>query len=381
MKMQILSKKENFLNTISEESLFETVQHINSFSDANADVLVIDDTHIPYSELSSFDFSSIEHVFYVLQTSYHTGFEKTVKAICDSRDICMIPPRLTEIQIKEFILKCIEPEKQVVKNVVCFFSSISNVGTTSTCFSVAKAISRFSKAKVGVLNCNAWDSGTEFMNYKGKYLDEIKNRLSGRLIDSESEFLSFFQMIEEDSLYILAGNRNTKMERLFKKEEIHYLIQKAKETFDIVLIDAGSHFDNANMVQSLTESDLRFFVNDQQPKAIRKFNQFFSDLLYPLGYKRDDFLMILNKFEDKSHYPSAKEIHSELTIPVITTILQSNNGLLSEIESKFLYEYEDIAYQESIHLIAKSVCSRVNYDFMPNGSEKKKKKFFGMVVG
>lgn len=379
MILNILSTDENLISQIDKSELFQSVTSITTLDSASSECLIISDEIVPYAELSHNDFSKRKHVFYLMKNQFKANYEKNVKAVCEAKSIHLIPPRLTISQIIESIKEVIDPFQEVENNVVSFISPLSNIGTTSTCLSVAKAISEHSQVKVGVLILNAWDDGTDHLKYKGKSLDEIKSRLSGspELIndDTEKEVLSYFHSIKENSLYVLAGNRNTKMERLFTKEEIYSLINVSKQIFDVVLIDGGSHFDNINMYQSLKESGLRFLILNQQLKARRKFTQVYQDVLYPLGYKKDDFLLILNQFENKSHYPSTREIYNEVNVPLVTSITHSKNSLNAEMEQSILYSYDDIEYQESIHLIAKSISSVLNLkvDFE---SAKKKKKIF-----
>ncbi|HZH60510.1 MAG TPA: hypothetical protein VEY70_13230 [Metabacillus sp.] len=379
MKISLIATDDVLMSALSEH--FE-VEFVPSIQNAKGEILIISDQHIPYDELTSYQFDSFSYVFYMLSNQYKPSLEKVVKAICDSRDIQLIPTRLTVQQIVETILMAIQPKVQS-KNVVCFFSSISNSGTTSTTLSVAQVFQKFSDAKVGVLLLNAWDSGTDFIKYHGNYLDEVKSRLAGQLFENENEFLSQFHMVVQDRLYILAGNRDTRMERLYTKDEIYYLIQKAKETFDLVLIDAGCHFDNANLPQSLKESDLRFLIVNQQVKARRKFLQFYQDILYPLGYQKDDFLMVINQYNDKPYYSSTKEIYAELNIPLITTIPYTRYGLNAEMENTFLYDYDDYGYQEAIHILSKSIAATVDIPLaLIDIQSKPKKRFsFGLNIG
>ncbi|MGE2624908.1 hypothetical protein ACQH8C_27590, partial [Escherichia coli] len=75
-------------------------------------------------------------------------------------------------------------------------------GTTSTCLSVGKALSQHTNAKVGILLLNAWDSGTDQLNFKGSYMDQVKSKLASKTISSDQEFLSQFHMVNTN-LYIL----------------------------------------------------------------------------------------------------------------------------------------------------------------------------------
>ncbi|MDA2541143.1 hypothetical protein PDR35_15425 [Bacillus cereus] len=378
MKLFVMSSDEALINKIKERKVFTSVQQINDVEKSSKDgYLLISDRVLPYSELSTIEFEN-KKVFYMLENQYKPQLESTVKAICNSKDIYLIPPRLVVEQIVDFIDQNLNLAMVKKTNIITFFSSVSNIGTTSTCLSVGKALSQYTNAKVGVLLLNAWDSGTDQLNFKGNYMDQVKSKLASKTISSEQEFLSQFHMVNPN-LYILGGNRDTKMERLFTKEEINYLIEHSKQTFDVVLVDAGSHFDNANMVQALNESNLRFLIMNQQTKAIRKFNQFHRDILYPLGYEKEDLLMIINQFEDLSHLPTTKDIHKDIDIPLLTTIEKSENGMLSEIERTVLYDYEDIGYKQSINAVAKSIASSVDLIFNDELQLPRRRKFLGIL--
>lgn len=376
MNLNILSTDELLIKQIKESNLFDKIIGIQNPEKATEDYLFI--SEFPYKELKEYDFSNIKKVFYRSSESFDPSLEVAIKAICDSRDIVFIPSRLVNQQIIELIEKTINPLNKRNSNVFTFFSTIGNVGTTSTCLSVGSTLSQHTNAKIGVLLLNSWDDGTDqILDYKGSYLDEIKAKLNSQLIQSEHELLSLFHMVNRDSFYILGGNKNTRMERLFTKEEINYLIQKSKEVFDIVLIDGGCHFDNAVMVQSLAESDLRFLVINQQAKAIKKYKYVYKDVLYPLGYKNSDFLMVINQYEDESFLPTSKSINKDIDVPMITTIEKNEFGLISEQEQKFLFDYDDPLYQESINLIAKSISTKMDIEFVQ--LKKKKKSFFRKV--
>lgn len=380
LNLYIISTDNELHRQFQGIQLFENVKTLYShetLKDLEGEsVVLISDNILPYAELSNFAFNSSNIVFYMLQNRVESRLEKTVKAICDSRDIHLIPPRLTGNQIVEMIVQTIYPENEITNNVISFFSPIGNSGTTTTCLSVAMALKEQSKAKIGVLLLNAWDSGTDQLEYKGRYLDEIKSKLSGKLIASELELQSMFHMVEKNSLYVLAGNRSVKLERLFTKDEIHYLIEKSKEVFDIVLIDSGCHFDNANMVQALRESNLRFLILNQQMKGVKKFNEIYTEILQPIGYKKNDFLMILNDYENHPLFPNSKQIFNEVNIPMITTITKNKYGKIAEMENRSLYSFEDVSYQESINLIVKSISSFVDIP-LELESKNKKKKLFG----
>lgn len=363
-----------------EQRLKEHFEHVNSV-DSVEDIevserktsIIISDKVIGYEEISKEDFNDHEYVFYLLSNDYTAKREKNIQNICNSNEINLLPSRLVEEQILERILEVINPYEIKEKNIISFLSVGQNVGVTSLTVNVAKSLSIHTKSKVGVLLLNAWDSGEGFLpQFKGKHLNEIKGKLSNRLLDNEDEFLSVFH--QYDNMYVLGGNKSVRLERLYTKDEIHYLIQKAQEYFDVVLIDSGSHFDNANMIQSLEESQFRYVVVNQQPKLINKWNNLKQSLFQPLGYTDDDFMLLINQYKEKGMLRTATEITKEYNSMMLTTIPYSKYGTASENDDKFLYDYEDVGFNEAIDHIMKAIARETDLEFKQ--FEKKKKSIF-----
>ncbi|MCM3032961.1 MULTISPECIES: hypothetical protein [Bacilli] len=380
MNVDFLSNKADFISQLRDRSF--VVNQINSIEESSQDILVVGDDVLEYTELSTLPKNKYNYIFYVLTNDYEPGLEKAIKAVCDSYGFVMVSSKLTTNQVIDEIQKTVSPvNTSVNSNVVSFFSVVPNIGTTSTTLSVAKAIASKTQAKVGVLVLNAWDDGTDQLEYKGNYLDDIKSKLQNHMFSKnskgEQEFLTNFHMEIKERLYILGGNRNTRMQRLYTKDEIYYLIELSKEAFDIVLIDAGSHFDNAGMVQSLKESDMKFLIVNQQRKCLKKFQEVNEDILYPLGFKKSDFLMIVNQYREQMLLPTSKDIFHEINVPLITTIEELKNGLTAEVNQKTLYEFNDISYNESIDSLLRTISANCSIEIIES-TEKKRKWPFGI---
>lgn len=377
MKVLLIANDEELLNLLRDSDVFDEVENKFDLSDLNADCLVISDEYLPYDQINDLSFNQNQTVFYLLQNQYEVGLERNIKAICDTKNIYLVSPRLTVNQVYKEILNTFTKQTSEISKVITFFAPISNIGTTSTVLSVAKALQEQTAAKIGVLLLNAWDQGTYQMEYKGRYLDEIKGRLANKAITNKDEFYSLFHMISKEQLYVLGGNRYSKLERLFTVNEINYLIELSKKYFDIVLIDSGNHFDNANMVQALYEADMKFVIVNQQQKSLIRFNQIYDEILYPLGYKKEDFLLIINRYIDTPQYLNAKGISQFINVPVLSTIFEMENSFVSETEGKILYEYIDPLYKEGILTITKPI---INYASLPlkqvEIDTKKNRKWF-----
>lgn len=262
--------------------------------------------------------------------------------------------------------------------VIAIFSTVGNTGTTNTAFSIALALSKKSKAKIGVLSLNGWDDSSDFYTGQGSFLDDLKPKLAGKRLGDEREMLERFKEVEKDRLYILGGNRNRRLERDFKKEEIEYLIDRTSEIFDVVLIDAGCHLDNAMSAQSIFSAGHHIVVLTQQPKALKKFKQVYEDILQPLSIYKQKMQFLVNQYQEKTYLLTEKQIAKELDVAMVTAVPFSSNGMLSELDNKILYSYTDPKYQQSLDLVAENIGQKLSLVMEDIAAPKKGLgKFFG----
>ncbi|WP_202078154.1 hypothetical protein [Caldalkalibacillus salinus] len=337
-----------------------SVHRIDSLDDqVHGDILIVCDQVLHYNDLHVLAKYTHQKKYYLYHKNEDEQTISQIETICDSANITMVPVEGTVDQQARCIIDSLGPsDAQRRSNVVCCFSTIANIGLTSTVLSVATSIQSVVEGKIGVLGLNAWDDGVDHLPYKGKYLNEVKTQLTNQLLTPE-RLRSYFHYDDKLKFHYLGGNQNTKMERLFTTQEIDYLITLAQKAFDLVIIDAGSHFDNANLLRSLLNSDLKLLIVNQQRKAIKKFEQQFQHVISPLGYTKTDFLLILNAYVDDPGLPSEKDIYTDLGIPYLTSVPSLNHiGISSETHQKLLYFYENSMYQEAIDHIARGIIGR-----------------------
>ena len=244
---------------------------------------------------------------------------------------------------------------QMNNRVATFFSAGGNVGLTNTVYSVGLALSKLSNAKVGVLSLNAWDDGSDYLIEAKDFLDTLKPRLAGKKLVDNEDFISRFVEIEANSLYVLAGNRNSRLVRNFTEEEAMYLIDRSQEVFDVVLIDAGGHLDNALSAQAVYSAQYKYSLITQQPKVLKRYRQMEEDVLTPLLIEKKNIRFLLNKYQEKSYLLDAKKVAKELDLHDIHTIPFTEDGIISELENRFLYSYPNPKYQPSIEQLAKDI--------------------------
>lgn len=261
-----------------------------------------------------------------------------------------------------------------MNKVLTFFSPIGNIGLTATVHTIADTLSVRTESRIAVLNLNAWDDGTDYIEEPDFTLDQIKSRLSGKMLQNDEDFLSKFTQIR-DNLLILSGNRDTKLERLYSVEEVKYLIERSKDLFDLVLIDAGSHVDNALSAEALEQADDIFILLNQQAKSSKRFGQLYNDILaeYPI-YKKDLHL-IINEYQSRTYLDTDDKISKEVDVPLFATIPYVENAKLCEIENKWSLLFDDKDYAKTINGIAEQIAAESNLAMIESPNQKKRGLF------
>lgn|GEM_PF-1211176 len=354
-----------------------------SFNNIDSDVAIIGSKLVDLDSLKVLNHLP-KYTFYLMEHEVEEKILKRIKTVCDSNNLIFISPGLTDEQIYQFIKTTISPEKKDDSNVITFFSTISNVGTTSITLSTAASIAQRTSLNIAVLCLNAWDDGTDyFESYSGKYLSDIISDLSNQVYDfdkptrySEDPFIKNMHYVKsgENGFYVLAGNSSVKLERAYGLEEIDYLITLAKNKFDLVLIDAGSHFDNALIYQSLYHANLKLLVTNQQQKAVRKFVHYYNHVLEISGFQKDDFLLVINQYINEGGLPKHKDISESFGVDWLTVIPHIDYlGIKSEQVGRILYFYEVDEYNNEINRIANSISGTLDLklDFSDDKEEKK----------
>lgn len=363
MKCLCLTTDSNLINAVRNSNVFKSVESVSTFNNLYKSNLTVYNTLIISDNLAVY--SSLEDIqkkiapdslmFYLMSNSHDSNLHRQIQMICLSLGITLIPPQLTEDQILAKILKIVSPGiESHTSNVVSLFGTQPGVGVTSLAMGIASKLSSIAKIKVGVLGLNVSNPGDCFQSkYTGLYLDEIKSYLSNKMFSEEQLNNNMFSL---NSFKYLAGNRDIKKRLYYTIDEINYLIQLAKNIFDIILLDSGSQFDNALTVQSLLCSDLRLLVSTQNKCGHRCWQLAYEQIIEPLGYTKESFLIICNKFKDNVNLPKSKYIQELYNISVLQTIPDVGDlGLMAEEENSLLIDFKVKHYDICIENIVNNL--------------------------
>lgn len=359
MKIGIISNKSKYKELFNaSEHECSAVMLKTTESYVPIDVFFLDGEQVTIDELATFreEVGNIP-VFYKLHNIKSEIHTQNIKRICAAHKITPINEYYTmEQDVQEILQILTKVLGNGSKRVISFFGTHSGAGVSTTVFNVAHVIAKQVENRVLVLSLNAWDPADYFFTYQGSYLNDLKTDLKMKSLNAESLMEAVY---EYNGFYHLAGNRDIKMQRYYTNEEIEHLISVAKECFDVILIDGGTHFDTANATQAFVSSNLKFIVTTQDDKGYRGyFPHTFQQLLEPAGGKRTDFMLIINQFKPDMSLISEKDLELELEISRIATIPDMDVlGSIAIRQKKLMYETADHTYRRSIHTIANAIIS------------------------
>jgi len=305
-------------------------------------------------------------IFYQLPQVTSLQQTKNIQTTCGAHNIIPLSEHLSPIQVAEEVEKVLfNKENQTKNRVISFFGTHSGAGVSTTILNTADILAKKVNEKVLVLSLNPWDPSDYFLPYEGKYLSDLKIDLKTKGLTEEKLLQS---VTKYDSFYHLAGNRDIKLQRFYKPEEIEQLIDLSKDLYDVILIDGGTHFDNAAFAQAYKQSDLKFLVTTQEPKGYRGYwPHVFHQLIEPIGGKTDEFLLILNQYLPEMSLITEKSLTEELDISLLATIpSQSIYGHMAIAQKKLLHTLSiNKEYKIALDTIANSIISRAKLTLKP----------------
>jgi MinD-like ATPase involved in chromosome partitioning or flagellar assembly len=306
---------------------------------------------------------------------------RNLARLCAAYKVKMINELATVEQVIEEILSHISNQNDYLsKRIASFFGTHSGAGVSTTVLNLARSLSQKIEEKVLVLSLNSWDPADYLYHYNGQYLNDLKVDLSTNNLTPArlSEAVAYYK-----SFYHLAGNRDIKMQRFYQPSEIEHLIKVAQQVFDVILIDAGTHFDTAPTVQSYLSSNLRFLVTNQEEKGYRGyFPHVFQQLIEPSGGKSEDFMLVINKFQPTNTLINEKALEEELNMTRVATLPDMGDlGSMAAYQKKLLYDLSDSLYTKNLDLLSNLIISdcKLTEKKITETDKKEKRGFFSLL--
>lgn len=144
-----------------------------------------------------------------------------------------------------------------------FIGTTPNIGTTIAAFAAACRIAESSEAKVGYLCLNL--KSAKLQRYIGVDrptvgMDHIRPELRDRSLRPEQLARCTYPVKGIAGLHVLFGNMDRDQAEFYTSDQIEYLLETARRTFDIVVADVGAYWDNAATVCAVRAATTRVLV-------------------------------------------------------------------------------------------------------------------------
>jgi len=319
-----------------------------------SDCVVISDELVGLSEVIQFKKRcKVEHFFYVISSREDDQNARSIQAACKAQDIRVIPPFRSVEQIGMDIYKHLFNSSSGTSKVVAAMAAVYGVGLTSSLLLLGKQLTEVSNIKVGIIGLNGFNHGTTLIDYKGKYLDEVWGMIDSQVL-LQNDLISKMHLISPN-LYYLAGNRDLLKVYTYTPEGISYLIDMAKGSFDLVILDVGCYIDTALAFQGILSSDLLLVQTNQDRFAkdnwLRQKEQILSREIGIDFSVAKNIWLTCNKMFKTPDVETDSQLQDDYGLPGIASLpyinsfyqLQNRQNLLNLSDKNYIKETNRIA--------------------------------------
>lgn len=392
MKIFLLSNDIELQKGLANTNLFKVliITDIKEIKEIDSnDLIVIADTELSLNELIisiDTDKRSLlksKQLFYILTNIYSSQTISNIFMIAESRNINIIPPKLTTSQIVTKIVQKVFPDvHDKTSSIITFFGADSKVGTTMIAQSTAELLAKNTGLKVGLLFLNNSPSNYYLRKNDKLGIDGIKNKLFNNILTPTELIDSCLQPVP--NLFILTGVEYLLDARQYHPEYIDRLIKLAAEKLNIIIIDAGSNVDSGITIAALNATKYRYLVTTQQENIRKNFERIDRQVLKQLYIDSGSFILVLNKYVSSNNIYSAVQL-AELYKMALAVHVPNLDllGWQAEFDQKSLLEYEQSDYNKQLDILSRLIASQMNVPYNNKAITKESmlKKAFSAIGG
>lgn len=156
---------------------------------------------------------------------------------------------------------------------VVFQGVTPNIGTTVISFSSSIMLAEQTEAKVGYICLNLKSS--KLHHYCGirepqAVLDNIRAELKSRSLTSEDLYRLCERPKRTPRLNVLFGNLMREQAEFYSAEDIQFLLQLCRKTFDVTVVEVNAYWDNAATLIGIQEADERIIVSSDRLACLQE---------------------------------------------------------------------------------------------------------------
>lgn len=374
-KVDFMGEFEPSMTEFQEMKIFPKIDKgkLLEFRNQTVDWVLLDGETVKPAALQ--DFRTLfkdSKIFYIRHLIRSEKQEKALSSQAKMYNIQLIQEDLTPRQIAHVMKsELFDSLLKTNKRMFTFFGTHSGSGVTTTAYNTAKRLADRLKGDVILLSLDSYDSGDYLFIPNGRSLDDLKSEL--QYGDLTEEDLKNAADKHTSNFYHLIGNTDLKLQGYFTGKEIDTLFEVASKSFDAIIVDAGSHFDNAAVTQAYIQSGTKFLISTQEPKGYRgKFPKVLQQIIEPIGGDASDFHLIVNKYQTNSTLPKDNDIETDTGAIKLTTIPHEGVEMIKTTTSHgFHVDVGSGSYRDSLEDITNFIASEAD---LPLGDTKNKKR-------
>jgi pilus assembly protein CpaE len=253
------------------------------------------------------------------------------------------------------------PEKRTGGRLLVFLSAKGGSGVTTLACSYAVSLAKESEKKTLLIDLNLplGDVAID-LGIRASYSTVNALQSSGRL---DASFLATLVVQHDSGLFVLAAPSELAMVQV-SDDAIDKLLEVACQSFDYVVVDAGSRLELQH-TRLFDESSMIYLVTQIGIPELRNSNRLISKLR---GSGKPKFEIVINRFDSRSREIDDEDITKALTKPAEWKI-PNNYALVRRMQNAATsLMQEDSPISRAIQQMVESVCGKKD-------APKKKKGF------
>jgi hypothetical protein len=292
-------------------------------------------------------------IIYLLSNGTDPHALRTTQSLCAAQGIDYVSPYHTPEQVAEETGRICLIKAKSSSKVIASIGALPQLGVTSSLMAIGVTLAALSGVRVGIFGLNGWNPGDSGLQYSGKYLDELWGSLQGRQLEA-AELRGKMQQLAPNVHY-LAGSRDLKKLYYYQTDGVSWLIEKARESFGLVLLDAGSYPDHALAAQSIHASDLLLVHMNQSQQAKAQWRRMCEHILQPVfQWEQRQSMLLFNKMYRSPDIENEKQLSRQLGMPYVGSLPYVASFYRNEAEGGWLNPQSQ-DYNKELQKVAKAI--------------------------
>lgn len=363
LNVQLICNDIDLYNLFTSSGLFNNVAIGSDLDlDKKYENLIISDRIIRYNYLLNYlneNKLAADKIFYLLSNNHNESKISSVTSVLKSKNVFVVPPRLTEQQIYDRVCKALSIDKNAINNVVTFLGADSKVGTTIISQAVAEVLADKTGLRIGFLNLSGQPS-FDYFDAEGFGLDIIKTKVFNSVLSAD-ELKS--AMVQKGNLFLLPSVKILTDLRYYKPKHIEFLINLATSVFDVVIVDAGYYPNSGLYIGSLNDSKIRYMVATQQESCRTTFMLTEEQLYKVQQIDTESIMLVVNRYSEDIDLPNPYKLADNVYKMVLVATLPNVQRAFwrTESEKRTLRGF-DPYYDAELNNLANVIAGQLNIE-------------------